>query len=283
MNKKYQFIIGFFLIFFSQYATAGNDKNSLGAKAGGMGGASVTNSDAFSIFANQAGLARINAFSAALYGENRFLQSDLSLYSIGAALPVGGGAFGIGIQYFGTTDYNEKQLRIGYGRVLFEKLSLGIELDGISIGMGEYGNKTAFTFGIGLLYDINTNFKVGAHIYNPLRLQITDQENDRLPMILKVGIAFEPSDKATVILETEKNMDKKFIVKAGVEYRIVEKLYIRGGFSTNPGQSSLGVGVNLGAVKIDLSSSIHPALGVTPMVSVSINGKKKEKQTAPAQ
>jgi long-subunit fatty acid transport protein len=252
-----------------QTIQASNDKNALGGKAGSMGGASITNADAFSIFANQATLARVQSFTAGIYAENRFLLTDLSLYAVGIALPTKAGSFGVGIQYFGNTDYNEKQFRLGYGRTLFEKLDLGIELSAVSVGMNEYGSAMAFTFGIGMVYSFNDKLQVGAHVYNPLRIALTNQTEDRLPTLLKVGLNYSPSEKASIMLETEKNLDSSFMLKVGIEYRPIDKLYIRGGISNSPAQYCLGVGLNLGKIKIDAGAALHESLGYTPMVSLS--------------
>lgn len=270
---KHPYLLGLFLVL-SLYLTlqnsyASNDKNALGGKAGAMGGVSITNADAFSIFANQATLARVKSFTAGVYAESRFLTTDLNLYALGLAMPTKGGSFGVGIHYFGNTDYNEKQIRIGYGRTLFEKLDLGVELTAISVGMGEYGNTTAFTFGIGMIYSFNEKLQVGAHVYNPLRISLTNQPEDRLPTIMKVGLNYSPSEKASIAIETEKNLDAPLILKAGIEYRPVDKLYLRGGISTGPAQYCFGIGLNLGKLKIDAGASLHEALGYTPMVSLS--------------
>lgn len=257
------------LLSLSWSAQAGNDKTSLGGKAGSMGGASVTIADAFSVFANQAALARISSFTAGIYAENRFLITDLSLYAAGIAIPTRhSGTFGVGLNYFGNALYNEKQLRIGYGRTLFEKLCIGIELDAISVGMSDVGTSTVLTFGAGLLYSFNEKLQVAAHVYNPLRLSLTDQTEDRLPTILKLGMAYEPSEKASLALEAEKNLDQAIILKVGIEYRPIEKFYLRGGISTSPAQYSFGIGLNLGKLKIDIGAALHESLGYTPMLSL---------------
>lgn len=270
MKQFYAFVLLASLFLWQQTTQvwASNDKNSLGAKAGSMGGASITNADAFSIFANQAALARVKSFNIGIYAENRFLLTDLSLYAVGLAMPTKAGSFGLGIQYFGNTDYNEKQFRLGYGRTLFEKLDLGIELTAISVGMNEYGNVMAFTFGIGMLYSFNEHLQVGAHVYNPLRISLTDQEQDRLPTLMKIGLNYTPSEKTSILVEAEKNLNAAFMLKVGIEYRPIEKLYIRAGISNSPAQYAFGVGLNLGKLKIDAGASLHEALGYTPMVSL---------------
>jgi hypothetical protein len=85
MNKYY--LLFSFLLSFSTHLFAGNDKNSLGGRSAGMGNASVTFSDGFSVFANQAGLARLQTLDAGLYAENRFMLKDLGMYALAVGIP----------------------------------------------------------------------------------------------------------------------------------------------------------------------------------------------------
>lgn len=261
---------------------ANNDKNSLGGRSAALGTASVTFTDVYSVFANQAGLANLNQLSVSLYAENRFLVSDLNTFAIAAAYPTNSGTFGIGASYFGTSDFNETQVKLAYGRKLFEKLAIGAEIDVVALSITESGSKATATFGLGVQYQITEHFKMGAHVFNPLRIQLTELEGtaltandqDRLPSLIKLGVAYSPAEKVTVFAEAEKNIDEKAIYKGGIEYRLIEKIHVRVGVSSNPTRSSFGVGVNLGALKIDVASSFHPVLGYSPQLSLTYSGKK---------
>jgi len=267
------------LFFCFNFIYAGNDKNAPGAKSAAMGHASLLNGDAFATFANQAALTQLKAWQLGIYAENRFLISDLNLYAIAAALPIKSGTFGIGINYFGNEFYNEKQVKLAYGRELFKGLSLGIELDWINLSIDNYGSTSAFTFGAGILYQLSDKAQIGCHVFNPLRIQLTDLEEDKLPTVVKIGASFSPIEKLTVTAETEKNIQQKAIFKAGVEYQIIEKLYLRGGISSNPGISSFGIGLNLGILQLDFANSFHPTLGYSPHLSLSFAGRPKMAKT----
>jgi hypothetical protein len=78
-----------------------------------------------------------------------------------------------------------------------------------------------------------------------------------------------------LITEAEKDIDNPARFKAGVEYKIVDALHLRGGIATNPSQYSLGVGINVKDLKIDLATSYHEVLGVTPAISLSYFFGKK--------
>ncbi len=271
-------VVTIFLLITSVYISAGNDKRTLGGRQAAMGSTAVTFSDAFSVFSNQAGLARITNFTAGIYAENRFMLKDLSLFAVALAIPTKGrgGTFGVGVTYFGNNLYNERQLNLAYGRQLFKDLNMGIDLDYVGISIADYGTANAFTFGLGVQYTIVPKLVAGAHVYNPLRWHFTDFEEDKLPSVVNVGLAYLPSNKVTISVDAEKNMDKSLLLKAGVEYNIVEKLSLRAGITTEPVAASFGIGLNLGNLRIDLANSFHPVLGYSPHFGLIYTAPKRK-------
>ena len=256
---------------------AGNDKHTVGGRQAAMGNTSVTFTDVFSVFYNQAGLAGINTVTAGIYAENRFLLKDLNFFGAAVAIPTKGGTFGLGATYFGNNLYNDRLINLAYGRKLFNTLSIGIELDYAAISVADYGTANAFTFGVGVQYAIIPQLIAGAQVHNPLRWQFTDFEEDHLPTVISSGIAYLPSKKVTICAEAEKNLDKPLMLKAGFEYNIVEKLSLRAGVTTEPVVSSFGIGLNLGALRIDLSNSFHPVLGYSPHFGLIYTAPKRNK------
>jgi hypothetical protein len=64
-------------------------------------------------------------------------------------------------------------------------------------------------------------------------------------------------------------------LKLGLEYRIIDEVYVRGGLSSNPGQYTFGFGINLNRFTIDFASSVHNVLGFSPQFSAVYNFKTK--------
>ena len=264
-----KYLSTFLLLLVCTFTFANNDKTTLGARAAGLGNASTTFSDVYATFANQAGLASLKGMSIGIFAENRFLLTDLNLYALGFALPTKGGTFGLGASYFGNGSYNETQIRLGYGIKLADKLSIGAEFDFLSLAIQDNGSKATMTFGVGIQYQINKLIKVGGHVYNPIRQSLTDQDEDKLPAIVKFGLAFTPSKKAMFAIEAEHNMDHSTLFKVGVEYQVIDILYLRGGFNANPTAFTFGVGLNLKSIDIDIAAGFHPVLGYSPAMSAT--------------
>jgi hypothetical protein len=83
-----------------------------------MGAYSFNHVDVFCFTSNQASLAQLKNVSVAVYGERRFLLSELNNYTAVIGLPTGSGNFGLKANYSGSSDYNETQ----FGLALWKKI-----------------------------------------------------------------------------------------------------------------------------------------------------------------
>lgn len=248
---------------------AQESKPPIGAKSAALGGQTTTLNDVFSIINNPAGLSKLEQFNIGVYAENRFLVADLNLFGVGISLPLQDNALGIGATYFGNAAYSETNLTLAYSRLLTENLSMAVNFDYLNLSIEELGTNSAFTFGLGLQFSPSKNIDIGVHIFNPIRVQITEEQNELLPSLLKVGLAYHPvEEKFTLFAEAEKDIDRDAILKFGLEYQLIEKLSLRGGISTNPTYSSFGLGLNLGKIVLDIANRFHPVLGYSPHISV---------------
>ncbi len=261
-------IIFFCLITQISTLIAGND-NPIGGRSAGMGNASVTFSDVWSIHNNQAGLAGLKNISVGFYYENRYSLKELSLKSAAFILPTNSGVFGLSMNYFGYENYNEKKIGLAYAKSFGEKFSAGLQLDYLSTHIGEeYGNRNTFTFELGIIAELTENLFLGAHVYNPLRAKLSDYNDERIPTIAKLGLSYIYSEKLLVSIETEKDINFSPVFKGGIEYKIIKEIYVRTGISTNPVLNTFGFGVKIKSLKIDFASSLHPVLGYSPQISM---------------
>jgi hypothetical protein len=260
-------------------AQIGNDM--IGARSAAMGGYNVTLSDVWSANNNQAGLGFMEELSGGIYYENRFLLKETS-YKAGAfVLPVKKGALGLSVTSFGFELYNETKAGLSYGMRFGDKFSMGVQLNYLNTSLSQdYGSKTSITGAVGLIAKLSKELSFGVHIYNPTRAKLAEYDNERIPTIMKLGLDYRFSDKVMLAVSTEKDVNFDAVVNAGLEYHITQILYLRGGISTNPTQYAFGFGMQLKDFKIDISSSFHQTLGVTPGISIIYSRKKKSKKAA---
>lgn len=258
------------LIGFAVNSQASNDNHLIGARSAAMGHASVTIADLWSAHHNQAGLAWLKRPAAGAYYENRFLVSELGLRGAVAAVPIGAGVFGLEVQNFGYSLYKESKYGLSYARKLSPKVAIGVQLDYLRTRISEgYGSKGLVTGEVGFRIQLTPEWTAGAHVYNPARVKLADYDNERVPTILRLGTDYRFSQKVLLAVETEKDLDQKPVVKVGVEYQVVEILFLRAGIGSNPFQNSFGFGFKFNDVTLDLAASYHEVLGYSPQVALA--------------
>jgi len=272
-------IILFFLIFCSIKTYSGNENFPVGSRSAGMGNASVANPDFWSIHHNQAGLAYISSISAGVYFENRFLISSMGIKSLGVVFPTNSGVLGLSFNNYGYSLYNEQKIGLSFAKMLHEKFAMGVQLDYLSNTIQEYGSKSVVTFEVGVMASLTKQLILGAHIYNPInaKLSSTDLYDERVPSILRVGVGYTFSEKVLFSIETEKDIYFKSVFKAGVEYHVIDILYLRTGIATNPTLNTFGFGIDYNGLKFDVASGWHQILGITPQFSLIYELNKKGK------
>jgi hypothetical protein len=256
------------LVLLAMVTYPSNDNYPFGGRAAGMGNATVALYDFWAVSHNQAGLANITSPAAGVYFENRYQVKELSLGAGAFVLPASSGVFGLSFTYFGFELYNETKVGLAYARNFGDRFSAGVQLNYHNTGIGEdYGNQGNLTAELGFIFKITRQLSLGAHLFNPGQTKIGDYADERIPTIFRTGISYQFSDKVIVAAETEKNINDPLIFKAGIEYRVIDMLYLRGGLGTNPATNAFGFGLELGNLNIDFATSFHYILGYSPQLS----------------
>lgn len=240
-----------------------------------LSGYTVKGANAFSFGANQAALANIKYISAGVYGERRFLLSELAHYQAALAIPTSTGNFGVKATYFGSPDNRETSLGLGYGRKLGTKVDIGAQFNYYAVDVSSYGTASTINFEAGLLLHITEQLHAGFHAYNPTGSRLNKGEEERLPAIYSAGLGYEASDKFFVSGEIQKIEDRDMSVNGAMQYSFEEKLFARAGFTSGTSSYFLGLGVMLKTFRLDATATIHPQLGVTPGIMLLFNGKQK--------
>jgi len=241
----------------------------IGANNVAAGGAATANIDLWSANNNQAAMAFYKpSGGAGFYYQNSFMLKEMGLSSGAIIYPTKTGCFGLSINSYGSKNFNTKKFGLGYAKKLSERFSAGLQLDYINIYIADnYGTKGLFTFELGLFAKATENIHIGAHVFNPIRAKLIAYNDERLPVVMNLGIQWTASENFIFSAEAESDINNKLILKTGLEYRIIDMLYARLGISNNPNMVSFGAGLHLGNFRIDFSSSMHQVLGYSPQFS----------------
>ncbi len=272
MTQKKQYIrfTGKYLIcpvfLFLQFLTINSQINyPLGSRPAALANAYVMESDIWSISHNQAGLGFYHHLAIGFHHENKFLIKEQSLHALALTVPVKPGTFGLSYSYFGYEKYNESKIGLGFGKTFGNTFSAGIQLNYHRIFiMGDYGNRNSLTVEGGIQYKPAKNISAGIHIFNPTMSKISPYNQDTIPTTLRAGLSFKPYKKLWLGLETEKSLNTDLQLKAGIEYQVIQSLYLRTGVITNPVQNTFGLGYEIKGVNADVAFTHHDILGFTP-------------------
>ncbi|MDA3928241.1 MAG: hypothetical protein PF541_04740 [Prolixibacteraceae bacterium] len=241
-----------------------------GSKAEGMGNAFVSQYDVFSVFHNQAGLAKIDRTSISFFYENRFLVPEMSIRAGLLTFHTNSGNFAIQYNSFGPSNWSESNAGISYAKLLSEKLSVGLQLNYFGTRLPEV-NKTAITFSfeLGAIYQLNDKTFLGAHIANPYAPQInTLLYEESIPWKISLGGHTNFTKEFTLSYEIETIQNYSPTLQIGAQWEAVENFFVRGGFNTGPARFYTGFGYISHFFTIDTAFSYHQYLGYTPSVSL---------------
>lgn len=269
LNTTLLFFIAFSCVLFGQNGTP----SAAGAKGIAMGNTGTSHTGIYSIFSNPAGLSQLDQTAAAVFGEQRFLISELSILNAGFAMPTKSGNFGLQIQQFGLDQYTEQKIGLAYARTLSQKIAIGAKIDLLNTRIPEYGSQMVLTFELGLQSNISEKLSMAAHVYSPLKVSVSEDYD--LPSVFNVGMAYKSSDKFWVTAEVEKDIDHPLSVKAGIEYFATDNFSLRVGGATGPTLFSFGLGYQKKNISIDVASLYHQDLGMMPALSAVFEFGKK--------
>ena len=249
---------------------AGGEFPVIGSRQAGMGRSSVALTDFWNLQNNQAGIALIDKFGAGIYYESQFSLNQLSTKSAAFLAPTKIGVLGLTFNYFGYSLYNDMKIGLVYARSFGQYLRIGLQLDYIQTTLGDdYGSMSNVTFEVGLQSDITEQLTIGAWVYNPLQVKLAEYDDEKIPAIFKLGIAWEITNGFIATIEAEKNTAvQPILIRGGLEYGINDKFFFRGGFSTQKEIFSMGFGVKIKVLRFDISAVMHETLGFSPQASL---------------
>lgn len=269
-------------------------KLGAGARASGMGDAFVgISDDATAVYWNPAGLNQIENNSVSLM--HAVWVEDIFYDWVSYAHPAGkAGVLGIGIQYLSYGDIREIDETGLEGNNFSPSdfattISFAEEIYGTSFGfnMKYISSKikkkaTAFAIDIGWMHKIMDNkISLGLVFQNiGTKMKFVDEE-DSLPINIRLGGAYKVRDKWIVSLDVSAPIDNEINGGIGVEnnYKLSDNINIawRIGYNTKTtdvgglGGYSLGLGGNFKRYRVDYAFVPFGDLGDTHRISIGIS------------
>jgi hypothetical protein len=236
---------------------------------------SVQQNDPLSFTGNQAALAKVKRPGVGVFGERRFMLKETSVYTMAASLPTRLGSFGIRINYAGFKNFKENKLGLAYARTLGKLVDVGVQFNYYGYNIPSFGKASAINFEIGAMFHLTDKLNAGIHVYNPVGGKLGKNKEEKLAACYKAGLGYDASDRFFISGEIIKEEDKPVNVIAGLQYRFAKQFFAKAGFISESTTAYAGAGVAWKNLRLDISSSYHPQLGLSPGILLIVDFKTK--------
>ena len=239
-----------------------------GAHSQSVARAGTTFTGLKAIYTNPAGLAYMDGYGFDVSYDRRFNLDELSTVSVSGAKSFNGNVFGLNVSRFGFSAYNEQKVGLVYARKLSSKLAIGGALNYLAFNVNNFGNAARFTFELGVQSQLNDKLTLGAFLFGPEVVSLTESQD--IPTRFSVGVAYQASQKAKVMIDVEKIVNRNPDLRIGVLYDINEVFSINSGVSIAQSSIHFGPVFKVGEkLVITGAYSFNNNLGHTTALSVS--------------
>ncbi len=238
-----------------------------GARAVGMGYATVTVADEWSSFFNIAGLASQKKYAAGLCYKNDYALRAFRKTSCHLAGPLCKGGAVLSFYRSGNDVCRTNRVSAGYAHKI-GLVSLGLQLHYVQVAMEDLGVRRNLVFDFGGIAELLPGkLFFGANVFNVNQAKLKEE---LLPVVMKAGLSYRPGKKLMLNGEVEKDLLYKATVKAGIEYALLDKFRIRTGINTHPFVNYFGTGFQNKILQVDYAVAIHTQLGYSHVLSLSL-------------
>jgi len=270
MLKSKSFLIGVLVCCVFENSFASFEINGYGARPRGMGLAYIGRADSpDAIFINCSGLAQIDQPSMYLFYSRPFGMKELAVGSLAAVVPSQYAHLGAGFISFGNELYQEQIAVIALSRSIRQKLYLGMKIQYMKLQINGYGSNFSYSLDVGLLAKITDGIRWGFAATNLNRAQI-GAAHEQLPQTFSSGLSILPVSGLILNMDIFKDIDFPAELRVGIEYRILNRLAIRSGLTTQPDNFCAGLGLSFSYFAVDYAITNHPDLGMTHQFGIQL-------------
>ncbi|WP_257656993.1 hypothetical protein [Parapedobacter lycopersici] len=239
-----------------------------GTRHQAMGGTGTALQEIYSLTANPAGLTRLDQVVVHVAYRQHFLSTEITGQTALLGIPTRLGNMGVRIHRYGLQDaYEALHGGVVYAKPLGPKLALAISVNFHQLRIPAYRVDRSFSADAGLQYHIREDLVVGIHYQN-----IGNMGYERVygvvPSTLRIGVGYQLG-KVILTSDAVYDLTRTLDGRAGLEYALTAALWLRGGFSLYPLQQYAGFGLAWDHMVVDVATTFHPRLGISPQMGIS--------------
>jgi hypothetical protein len=232
-------------------------------------------SSIFSSLENPASLAGISSPVAGIYSTRYYSLKELSNTVAVAALPFTNAAMGVSVGVNGFEEFRQLTAALTYARRL-GSVDLGARFNFCRVAIPGYDKSLAVFADAGWLWRVNAQLTTGMHAWNVTNGRFVDASNEKIALAVAWGMGYDIS--ANVFLGIKFSKTPGFGVNAQPElqYYAGDKLSFGIGLQSATSQYWMSAGWQLAYLRLGITASYHPQLGMSPGISLSVTRKKKK-------
>lgn len=244
-------------------------QNSMGAASIAMGqtGVALPHSN-WSLFSNVA-LLPTDQTHISFYGFRYVGISEITDIAATLTTQTRFGTIGAGVHRYGFNLFNENRFLLAY-KYNLDRFHYGASVSYTHIYQGgNYGAAGAIGFDVGLAAEITEELWFGARATNVNQPSYGDT-NEELPRELATGLSYFLTPEALVTAEIVKDVMFPLSFRSGLQFEIIQSLFIRAGITTKPETYSFGFGYQASSWEVNFGLQQHNPLGLSPALDIGI-------------
>ncbi len=228
-----------------------------------MGGIILPNATYYQPLGNPANLSTLQNHGFGLYTIQPFGLTALSSTYLFGWRTMGSGGIGGGLAYSGFGNVRQYALHTAFGQRLWNRLDIGISLEGQLMDLSDYGKHQRIGFSIGARTLLRKGLTLGILARNPVGF--SSNKNIRMPTSLVAGMVYEASTQVEIAIEWLQEEQQPADIRIGMAYKPLPYLPLRIGYQSQTSSFFVGVGYTLKSNwEVSISSGYHPYLGFSP-------------------
>lgn len=246
--------------------------SQVSARSIALVGISSCLADCWSVFGNQAGLSAVDEkYAVGISYSNYFLMKELSVMSAFFAIPVKQNVFALSFYRYGYNVYNENKIGLAFEKKLAPNFSAGFQFNYFFMHLPENEKQPGcVSFEGGIQYTLKEKLIFGMHCYNPFQSLVESESMKyKLPCLFRFGAGTKITNDLWLFAELEKDLRYDLQSKFGIEYKILNRVWLRGGVTGRDNCYSLGAAYLTKRVTADFAWEYTYRLGSTPSVALS--------------